>query len=389
MEKSDGEEVSHLGENIKIKSRMKKPWHFVFQALFFLLLNSSAFAVELLFFYEKGCPYSAKIDDFLEKRIKPNYSIEVKAYEIHDPVNSELMLDLARVYGAKDILKKGTPAIFIGEKAFHGRSRLILRQIEEAVRAALEENTASPLSRLGDENKGEKFRAKITLPAVIGAAAVNALNPCAGAVLVLLLGTILVTSRRKMAVFGAGLSFTIASFISYFLIGLGLFTTVQGSWIQRYAYIVVSILAVLIGLWNMKDFFLKKRRLGIEELPKGWQPLIKRSTSRITPVLGASLIGFAASLFLLPCTSGPYIIIIGMLANTATKMKGVWLLLLYNAIFILPFLVITFAVGFGFTTASRVEMWRKEKLRRLRLITGAVMFALGVALVVFLLLGIL
>jgi cytochrome c biogenesis protein CcdA len=138
----------------------------------------------------------------------------------------------------------------------------------------------------------------------------------------------------------------------------------------------------------MKDFFWK-RRLSIEDLPEGWQPFIKRSTSKITPVLGASLIGFAASLFLLPCTSGPYIVIIGMLANTATQMKGVWLLLLYNAIFVLPFIIITIAVGFGLTSTSRVEKWRLEKLRKLRLISGAVMFALGIALILFLLLGIL
>lgn len=356
--------------------------------LFFSVLGAPASATELLFFYENGCPYSARVDDFLQKRIKPNYPVEIKAYEIHEPANARLMIELARVYGAKDILEKGTPAVFIGDKALQGKKRLILRQIEEAVRTALRQKAASPLSRLEGENKGEKFRARITLPAVVGAAAVNALNPCAGAVLVLLLGTILVASRRKMAVFGAGFSFTAASFISYFLLGLGLLTTVQGSGIQRYAYIAVSILAVLIGLWNMKDFFWK-RRLSIEDLPEGWQPFIKRSTSKITPVLGASLIGFAASLFLLPCTSGPYIVIIGMLANTATQMKGVWLLLLYNAIFVLPFIIITIAVGFGLTSTSRVEKWRLEKLRKLRLISGAVMFALGIALILFLLLGIL
>ncbi len=367
---------------------MGKSRHSIVLLLLFFFLGSSVFATELLFFYEKGCPYSARIDDFLQRRIKPNYPIEVKAYEIHEPGNAKLMLDLARAYRAKDILKKGTPAIFIAEEAFQGRNRLILRQIEEAVRTALKQKASSPLSRLKEGSREEKFRAGITLPALVGAAAANAINPCAGAVLVLLLGTILVASRRRKAVLGAGFSFTVASFISYFLIGIGLFSTVQSSGIQHIAYIIVSILAILIGLWNMKDFFWR-RRLSIEELPKGWQPLIKRSTSRVTPVLGASFVGLAASLFLLPCTSGPYIVVIGMLASSATQRQAVWLLLLYNSIFILPFIIITLAVGLGLTSASRLEMWRKEKLRRLRLATGAVMFALGMALILLLLLGIL
>lgn len=387
MEAAIGDEVSRFRENIKSIAMGKKPRSVILLFLLFFL-SSSVFAAELLFFYEKGCPYSARIDDFLQKRIKPNYPLEVKAYEIHEPGAAELMLDLARAYGAEDILKKGTPAVFIGEKAFQGRNRLILRQIEEAVRTALKQKAPSPLSRLEEGSREKKFRAGITLPALIGAALANALNPCAGAVLVLLLGTILVASRRKKAVLGAGFSFTAASFFSYFLIGIGLFSTVQSSGIQHLAYILVSVFAVLIGLWNMKDFFWK-RRLTIEELPKGWEPLIKRSTSKVSPVLAASFVGLAASLFLLPCTSGPYIVIIGMLTNTTTQIQAIWLLLLYNSIFVLPFIAITLAVGLGFTSASRVETWRRQKLRRLRLITGAVMFALGVTLLIFILVGIL
>ena len=387
MEAAIGDEVSHFRENIKSTAMGKKQRSFILLFLLFFL-SPSVLATELLFFYEKGCPYSARIDDFLQKRIKPNYPLEVKTYEIHEPGAAQLMLDLARAYGAEDILKKGTPAVFIGEKAFQGRNRLILRQIEEAVRTALKQKASSPLSRLEEESRGGKFRAGITLPALVGAALANAINPCAGAVLILLLGTLLVASRRKKAVLGAGFSFTAASFISYFLIGIGLFSTVQSSGIQHLAYILVSIFAVLIGLWNMKDFFWK-RRLTIEELPKGWEPLIKRSTSKVSPVLAASFVGLAASLFLLPCTSGPYIVIIGMLAKSATQIQATWLLLLYNSIFVLPFIAITLAVGLGFASASRVETWRRQKLRRLRLITGAVMFTLGVTLLIFILVGIL
>lgn len=353
------------------------------KVLLFLFLGSPVFSTELLFFYERGCPYSAKIDDFLNKRIKPNYPLEIRAYEIHVPANARLMAGLARAYQAEDILQKGVPAVFIGEKALQGKNRLIFREIEQAVRAALRQQALSPLLRLREEAPGARFKSGVTLPAVIGAAAATAINPCTGAVLVLLLGTILVASRRRTAVFGAGFSFTAATFIAYFLIGLGLLATVQSSGIQRYTYLAVSILALFIGLWNMKDFFWKKRRPGAAGLPQGWQPFIKRSTARAAPVLGASFIGFAASIFLLPCTSGPYIVIIGMLAPAATRAKAIWLLLLYNSIFVLPFIIITLAVGFGLTTASRVEEWRLEKLRWLRLLTGVIMFFVGIVLFVY------
>jgi len=386
MEESNGKEISHSRQIMTKMTKSQRIGGIIFAlALFLFCQNHSLNATELLFFYEKGCPHSAKINAFLRQRIKPNYPVEIKVFEIHKPANARLMTDLANIYEANDILKNGVPAVFIGDEAFQGSSRVVQRKIEEATRAAIRTRAASPLGKLAVENRGAKFKTRITLPIVIGAAAASALNPCSGAVFVLLLGTILVVSRRRNAVFGAGFSFTAASFISYFLIGFGLFTALQGSGIQHYAFIAVAVLAVLIGLWNMKDFFWRKSRL--PELPESWQPLIKRSTSRITPVLAASFIGLAASLFLLPCTSGPYIVIIGMIGNSATRMQAAWLLFLYNIIFVLPFIIITLVVGLGFSTATRVEKWRKERLRKFRLIAGLFMLALGVTLIVLILLG--
>lgn len=373
---------------MKRKAKRNKAWRFaLFLAFFLFSLSPSAFAVELLFFYEKGCPECAKIDDFLQKRLKPNYPLSIKSYEIREPENARLMITLARFYGAKDIPEKGTPAVFIDDKAFQGSSRVIQRKIEEAVRSALARKAPSPLSQLAAGKQGEKLEAHLTLPALVGAAAVDSINPCACAVLVLLLGTILLASRRKKrAALRAGLSFTAACFISYFLMGLGLYSAARVSGIQHYIYIAVSILAVFLGLWNIKDFFWQGRWFSIE-VPKSWQPLLRRITSNITSTMGAFFIGFLISLFLLPCTSGPYIVIIGMLSNTATRLQATWLLLLYNAIFILPFLIITLAVGLGFTTPARVEMWRQEKLHRFHLITGLFMLALGMTLIILLLLG--
>ena len=98
--------------------------------------------------------------------------------------------------------------------------------------------------------------------------------------------------------------------------------------------------------------------------------------------------GLVISLFLLPCTSGPYIVIIGMLSNVATRLQAVWMLLLYNIIFVMPFVIITLAVGLGFTTTARVEIWRQQRLPQFHFITGVVMFVLGITMGVLVVLGI-
>lgn len=100
----------------------------------------------------------------------------------------------------------------------------------------------------------------------------------------------------------------------------------------------------------------------------------------LTSVPGAFLVGFAVSLFLLPCTSGPYIAILGLLAKTATRSDAMLWQLLYSAIFILPMVLINGAVYYGFTTAERVEAWRATRLPLLHLVAGIILLLLGLAM---------
>ncbi|MBN1350586.1 hypothetical protein JXJ21_14310 [candidate division KSB1 bacterium] len=340
----------------------------------------ACFGIELLFFHETGCPHCAKIDDFLTKRIAPHYRVEIRKYEIHEAGNAALMTRLATSCASEEILMQGTPAIFVGDSAFHGSNRAIQRKIEQAVRIAIRANAPSPLTRLTESHAQNSLTPALTLSAVISAAAVDAINPCACAVLVLLLGTILLASKRnRRKVLGAGFAFTAACYLAYFLMGVGLFKAIQIAGIQRLIYCVVSVLAIFIGLWNLKDAIRRDRWFHLE-VPKSWQPTLKKLTSNITSVPGALFIGLLISLFLLPCTSGPYIVIIGMLSSLATRFQAFWLLLLYNAIFVLPFILITLGVGFGFTTTARIEMWRQKQLPKFHYITGIIMFALGLSM---------
>mgnify|MGYP003884578007 CR=1 FL=1 len=256
--------------------------------------------------------------------------------------------------------------------------------LEEAIQEAIEAGAPSPLSRIG-EAPGKGLAEKLTIPAVILAAAADSVNPCTFAVLVLLLGTLLVAGRRGK-VLQAGLAFTGAIYISYFLMGLGIFSAIQAAGVQRPFILAVSSLAILLGLWNMKDYFAYGKWFTIE-VPQRWRPLVKRITSSVVSVPGAFVVGVLDSLFLLPCSSGPYIAILALLSKTATRVEGILYLLLYNFIFILPLLLITGAVHFGFTTTARAERWRSQRLGKLHLISGAVMFLLGAGMIIALQLG--
>ena len=359
--------------------------------------TAAADATTLVFFHEIGCSHCARTEAFLESIHPVLPELEILHYEIHEPEALDLLPRLLTAYGAPD---GAVPIIFIGDVALvggvfygledepftpPGRSENL--ELERAIRLAIDTGAVSPLSRV-DSTEAQSLAESLTIPAVIVAAAADSVNPCTFAVLVLLLGTLLVAERkgRKLLVLKAGFAFTIAIYVSYFLMGIGIFSAIQAAGIQRPFIIAVSSLAILLGLWNMKDYFAYGKWFTIE-VPQRWRPIVKRLTMSVVSVPGAFFVGVLDSLFLLPCSSGPYIAILALLSKTTTRTEGVLYLLLYNLIFVLPLVVITLAVHFGFTTTARAERWRSERLGKLHLISGAIMFLLGAGMLVAVFVG--
>lgn len=352
-------------------------WYFIFIFIFFPRFSVQdpvdEKPVELLFFYEAGCPHCARIDRFLSERIEPNYRVEIRRYEVHDPGNARLLGLFAALYD----VEVHTPAVLVGDTLIKGDERRSFRAIEASVREAMRTGAPSPLSLVKDR---KDLNRTVSVTAILSAAAVDAINPCACAVLVLLLGTILTAKRDRRRVIRAGLAFTASTMISYLLMGMGLFFAIGITGIQPYIYVGVSTLAILIGLGNLKETLWPEKWFTME-VPASWRPRIQEITTGVTSVAGAFGIGFLVSVFLLPCTSGPYVVAIGMLSESSLRLPAIGLLFLYNLIFILPFIAITLAVGYGLTTTARVEKIRREKTRNIHLITGLTMLAIGAGLI--------
>jgi len=351
-------------------------------------------ATTMILFHEHGCSHCARLESFLEE-IVPSYpQLEIVRHEIHEPESADLLAALLDAYGTEI---GAVPILFIGDVAlvdgvFYGlhpepypaAGRAEEISLEQAIQRAIAGDAPSPLERIADGGSAS-LAETLTIPAVLLAAAADSVNPCTFAVLVLLLGTLLVAGR-KGRVLRAGLAFIGAIYISYFLMGIGIFSAIQAAGVQRPFILAVSGLAILVGLWNMKDYFAYGKWFTIE-VPQRWRPTVKRITSSVVSVPGAFAVGVLDSLFLLPCSSGPYIAILALLSKTTSRTEGILYLLLYNFVFILPLLAITLAVHFGFTTTARAERWRSARLGKLHLISGAVMLLLGAGMIIAVLLG--
>lgn len=365
--------------------------------LIVVAVAAPAAATTLVVFHEIGCSHCAHADAFLES-IHPKYpDLEILRYEISEPESLELLAGLLAAY---DVERDSVPMMFIGDVAWIGGTFFGLYDepysvsgraaditLENAIQLAIDEDAGSPLDRIVESDTASLAEG-LTLTAVIVAAAIDSVNPCTFAVLVLLLGTLIVAQRKgkKGLVMKAGLAFTAAIYISYFVMGIGVYEAIQAAGVQKPFIIAVSCLAILLGLWNMKDYFAYGKWFSIE-VPKRWRPAVKTLTSSVVSVPGAFVVGILDSLFLLPCSSGPYIAILALLSKNTTRTDGILYLLFYNLIFVLPLLIITFAVHFGYTTTARAERWRSARLGKLHLASGILMFLLGAAMLAAVFMG--
>ncbi len=338
---------------------------------------------ELLFYYGHGCPHCVVVEKYFDDhRVDRRFSI-IKKEVYGDAANAQ---ELADYFVAHSIPKddRGVPFAVIDGKHYVGDTPII-KAIESAatdtdpvVNADTDPTPAENVNEAVPSTSDEPAN-RLNFAVVTGAALVDAINPCEFAVLIILMATVLAAGHRKRAL-ASGLLFSLAVYLSYLAMGLGLYSAIAAVgvtwWIQR----VVGVLAILLGLFNLKDAVWYGKGF-LLEVPMGWRPRMKALLHSVTNPLAALLVGFVVSLFLLPCTSGPYIVIVGMLGAESTFRQAVWWLVYYNLIFILPMLAITFAVFFGFKPES-LENIRQKRLRLLHAVAGVLLLGLGMYLLV-------
>jgi cytochrome c biogenesis protein CcdA len=360
----------------------------LFAALFLLIVPGPTGNAEgdacVYFFYGEGCRHCAAVAPVIGAIEAENSGMVVHRFEVYGNRDNLLLLnEYFDAYGVPQE-ERGIPAVFVSDRYLVGDTP-ILTELEPLVTGggaaacpSLDVNVSASGSS-GGSSPAEALGG-ISLLTVIGAAAVDSINPCAIAVLLILLTALIAAGERKRAL-KAGLAFTASIYIAYFLFGLGLFSALQVTGLSFWFYKAVGFIAIAIGLANLKDYFWYAKGGFVMEIPRSWRPSLKKILGGVTTPAGAFLSGFVVCLFELPCTGGPYIFILGLLAERATQALAVPVLLLYNVFFVLPLLVITVAVYLGRTDVGKAGEWKERNIRKLHLAAGVVMLLLGVAVV--------
>lgn len=348
---------------------------FIIPIVFVFAIATQTYAEEInkiFFFYGKGCPHCAQIEEFFESENLYNiYQIDKREIYFNRD-NMVLFNNLLDKLGISNEVR-GVPTVIIGDKILIG-DKSIIDNFKISADLFLQNNERE---KVKFDNEDNTQKSDLTLAAVVVGSLVDAINPCEFAVLIILMTTILATGNAKKALL-SGLAFSASMFISYFLMGLGLYKALSLGIISSWFFLIIGWIAVAIGIFNLKDYFWYGKGF-LMEVPMAWRPRLKNLIHSVVSPKGAFAIGFLVSLFLLPCTSGPYIVILGMLAKNTFDIQAVLYLLLYNLIFISPMILISLAVYKGFNPAIAEEI-RLKQLRTIHLITGIIMIVMGVVI---------
>ncbi len=346
------------------------------------------------FFIKEECPQCKEIEDFLIQ-IAKKYKIDFTIYNISDPENATLLEKLQQYY---NISLVGYPVVFLGDSYLVGNES-IKENIEKIINRCQKTNCPCPVEEIQRTFKiipkpstftpslakefsidlfGKEIKLSSTLPLlalglILGL--VDGINPCMFSVLLFLLTYLLAIGSKKKAI-KVGLVFTLGVFIIYFLFMLGMINLINLIGFIQIIKSIIAIIALIAGILMLKDFFFYGKWISLE-IPEKSKPFIEKLIKKAT-LPSALILAFFSSFVELPCTAG-----IPLVYTTLLATKGgsyIPYLIWYNLFFIVPLLIIILGTSFVWGQTEKVEKWRQNFRRYMRLTAGLILLFLAIAL---------
>lgn len=228
----------------------------------------------------------------------------------------------------------------------------------------------------------EMYLPQITLPTVIAAGIVDGINPCAFTVLLLFVTALMATTQAgnqnigtvRRRVLGMGSIYIAAIFLTYLALGVGLLKSLEIFTAQHLPARLGALVAVLFGLWMLKDYFLPE---------SGWRLQAPHQVGAVARQMGKEATipalvmgGFLIGLCTVPCSGAVYLAVLSLLALQPTALLGYGYLVLYNLVFIVP-LVAILILASSRPTLNRLARWNLRHKEWVRLALGSGVVIMG------------
>jgi len=369
---------------------MKRIFILAFLFILTAVLSSTALAAEqtcaqecedkvcVMYFYSPTCHACQSIADFISE-INETYSenITLHKLDVNEPENFDKYSSFCAIKELS-MESRGIPLVVTKDSFLMGTAD-IKSGLEDSIKRLIENNEKGCINPdVCHGENGNKQQAVITLPLILAAAAADSINPCAIGVLIFLIGFLLISSGknyRRTAQIAA--IYIITVYIVYFLAGIGILEALSKLTFLNIVTKAFGVGVAFLGLINIKDA-IQNKPAGTLAIPTKAKPLIEKWVYRASPP-AAVILGIIVASVELPCTGGMYLAILTLMANTVTRSTAITYLLIYNLIFVMPLIIITFLFVRGFE-AEKLQNYLERHKRKSRMIMGITLLITGAVL---------
>lgn len=216
---------------------------------------------------------------------------------------------------------------------------------------------------------------KWLLPLVGVAALIDSVNPCAFSILILTIAFLFSIGKLRSGILKIGSSYIAGIFVVYILIGLGILQTLHLFNTPHFMAKVGALLLLALGAINLINGFFPSFPVKLRIPYFAHRKIAELMEKASVPT--AFFLGGLVGLCEFPCTGGPYLMVLGLLHDQTTYLKGIGYLLFYNVIFVLP-LVIILLISSNEMLLQKVKSWQQEEKNLMRFGGGVAMIVLGI-----------
>jgi hypothetical protein len=354
----------------------------------------------LEYFHDPGCAVCARVDREIIPRLDSDFSglYQLRTFDTGIKSNYLHLVSYQEslVFDTDEtaVIVVNRSQAFAGWKAinsglFHYLSLLVVEHYEQVT--ALPSSIPEEPPPATEASLATRMRG-FTWIAVALAGLIDGINPCAISTQVFLLSVLAVMKVRARRLAMLGISFCIASFLTYFAIGFGLLRALHMLTGFNIARTLLELLMVgVLALFALLSFVDAARYHASQDARRVTLRLpgrVKALTHHVIHsglkghhlVLGGLAVGSAVTALESVCTGQVYVPTLVLMLKTG---RGAWpalgYLLLYNAFFILP-LVVAFVVTYYGTRTASLLRWSRRNVVFSKILLGLLFLAMAALL---------
>ena len=349
-------------------------------------------------FSEPGCHDCEKAARLLEQIVFQYPQIEIKEFDISTPEGITIAEQLGEFYQVPEYDRLLVPLLYIGDKYFL-REQINYENIIDYIEEIKVEEYLPPWERVEEDKSSvqdrliERFQS-FGVGAIAISGLIDGINPCAFATIIFFISYLTLVNRKGKELLWVGGMFTLAVFVTYFLIGTGalkIVTTLSILPMVRKIFIfAMAIISAVLACLSLSDYFKFKKTGKTSEATLQLPPRIKKmihSTIRENVktrnfIIMAVVTGFLVSILELACTGQIYLPTLIFISNVPElRANALLYLFLYNLMFVVP-LIIVFLFTYWGTSSQQWADLTKKNFGKMKLIMTFLFFGLAILLLV-------